>query len=112
MWRTISSTGATGYYRKMREFVAHWIGSPSARQLHANFPPLLSKRLRLLGLDPTYVTVAQPETLRRLSETCRSCAHTDACAADLGVENVAAGMDTYCANGEMIDDLVIKRSAG
>ena len=112
MWRSINSTGATGYFRNMRDFIAQWIGSQRARQLNGNFPPLLSKRLRLLGLDPSYVTVAQPETLRRLSETCRNCAHTDVCATDLGDENVAAGMDTYCANGEMIDELVIKRANG
>jgi hypothetical protein len=112
MWRLINGTRASSYYRNMREFIAHRYGSPSARQLNAKLPELLSKRLRLLGLDPTYVAVAQPETLRRLSETCGNCTHTGACATDLGVGNVTVGMDSYCANGDKIDDLVIKRSNG
>jgi hypothetical protein len=112
MWRVVKSTRTAEYFRRMRDFIARWHGSASARQLIAHPPPLLSKRLRLLGLDPTFVAVAQPETLRRLSETCANCANTDACASDLGVDNVAAGMDSYCANGDLIDDLVIKRANG
>ena len=112
MWRLINSTRTSGYYRNIRDFIAHWYGSPSVRQLNAKIPPLLSTRLRLLRLDPTFVAVAQPDTLRKLSERCRDCAHTDVCAADLEVDNVDAGMDSYCANGDMIDDLVIKRNNG
>jgi hypothetical protein len=112
MWDIFKSDRATIYYQNMRDRIAQWFCSPSARQLHATFPPLLSKRLQLLGLDPTFIAVAQPETLRRLSDSCRDCAHTEACATDLGVDNVAAGMDSYCANGDMIDDLVIKRANG
>jgi hypothetical protein len=112
MWRVFNRTRAPAFYRKMRDVMANWHGFLRARPLNATPPPLLSKRLQLLGLDPAFVAVAQPDTLRSLSETCRDCAHTEVCAADLGVENVAVGMDTYCANGEMIDDLVIKRADG
>jgi hypothetical protein len=112
MWRVFKSTRPAEFFRNMRDFTAHWRRSVSAKQLIANPPPLLSKRLRLLGLDPTFVAVAQPDALRRLSEGCRDCAHTDQCAADLGADNVNAGMDSYCANGDIIDDLVIKRAIG
>jgi hypothetical protein len=112
MWRVLKSNRATRYYRNMRNFIAHWQRSARAKPSIANPPTLLSKRLRLLGLDPSFVVVAQPETLRRLSESCRDCAHTDQCAADLGADNANAGMDSYCANGDRIDDLVIKRSRG
>jgi hypothetical protein len=112
MWHRMNSMRASAYHRNIRDVIVHWLGSLNAKRLIAQPPPLLSKRLQLLGLDPTYVAVAQPETLRRLSETCRNCGHTEACAADLGVDNVNAGMDSYCANGDIIDDLVIKRTTG
>ena len=112
MWRFISRTRASSYYRYARDFIAHRMGLPGAKQLNADIPPLLSKRLQLLNLDPAYVTIAQPETLRSLSKACRDCAHTKACAADLGAGQVNAGMDTYCANGDKIDDLVIRRANG
>jgi Family of unknown function (DUF6455) len=112
MWHVFKNTRTAAWYRIMRYSIAHWHGSLSGRRLIANPPPLLSKRLQLLGLDATYVAVAQPETLRNLSERCRDCAHTDECAGDLAVDNAAAGMDSYCANGDMIDDLVIKRANG
>lgn len=97
-------------YQNLRNVVARWRGSRKAKLLDANTPPLLLERLRQLRLDPEYVAVAQPNTLRSLSVSCRECAHKKVCAADLAAGNSAAGMDTYCANGEIIDNLVVMRA--
>lgn len=112
MWRYFQSITIPGNFRRMRDAVSRWLGSLGATRLPPDPPPLLLKRLDLLGLDPKFIAAEQPALLRGLSDTCSNCAHTEACAADLAANNVAAGMDTYCANGDTIDDLVIQRANG
>jgi hypothetical protein len=98
MWRVVKRIRASGFYARKR--------------VHSDAPRLLERRLRLLRLEPAFMAIEQPDILRRLANTCGNCAHTDACAADLAVNDVAAGMDSYCANGETLDELVIKRATG
>ncbi len=112
MLRVFKSIPASAYYSRLQNVIVRWLSSLRPRRLNVNPPPLLAKRLQLLGLDPTFIAVTQPSILRNLAARCRDCTHTDACAADLGAENAAGGMDSYCANGDIIDDLVIKRATG
>jgi hypothetical protein len=70
---------------------------------------LLPERLRLLGLDPAYVEAVQEATLVKLQESCSDCDSWRRCARDLARGDVAVGMERYCQNAALLDELVVGR---
>ena len=73
---------------------------------------LLPRRLRLLGLDPGFVAVAQPETFSKLEAACSACPSWRRCARDLARNDVTAGMECYCLNAAALDELLIEKFTG
>jgi hypothetical protein len=75
---------------------------------------LMPARLELLGLDPGYVRVADPDTYEALRRTCATCPSWRACARDLAPRNgspgnATRGLSSYCLNAGRIDALILER---
>ena len=70
---------------------------------------LMPARLELLGLDPGYVRVANPDTYEAMRRTCAACPSWRACARDLARGNATRGLGSYCLNAARIDALILAR---
>jgi hypothetical protein len=70
---------------------------------------LMPARLELLGLDPGYVRVADPDTYEAMRQTCAACPSWRACARDLAHGNATRGLGSYCLNTARIDALIVER---
>lgn len=112
MRRFFDYTRVAELYQTMRNSIGHVERGPLLGQSQTSPPYLLSERLHRVGLDPHFVAAAQPGTLLKLSEKCRECAQTDKCAVDLALNNANAGMEDYCPNADIIDELIVERSRG
>jgi hypothetical protein len=70
---------------------------------------LMPWRLQQLGIDPTYVNVAETATYQDLERVCSACKAWRRCARDLAKGDVQAGMGSYCLNAFTIDMLTVDR---
>jgi hypothetical protein len=70
---------------------------------------LLPQRLDLVGIDMRYLEQVDPVTLKDLQRSCLRCASWRSCARDLARGDVQSGLDSYCLNAPLIDQLVLAR---
>ena len=70
---------------------------------------LLPNRLRLLGIDPGYLQVADGERLKVLEDACGRCPSWRKCARDMARGDAVTGLNSYCSNAETIDTLIVAR---
>jgi hypothetical protein len=69
----------------------------------------MPRRLRQLGLDPTFIKHELPTTYQDLERVCAACKSWRRCARDLASDDVQAGMQGYCLNAPAIDALTADR---
>jgi|SRR5581483_1577465 hypothetical protein len=70
---------------------------------------LMPQRLEQLGLDPSYVKVAETAAYRDMERVCASCKAWRQCARDMAHGDVETGMHSYCLNAPTIDALMVER---
>jgi hypothetical protein len=88
------------------------VAAPMAPERKADRESLLDQRLRALRLDPAYFAVAEPTLYRSLQSTCSQCPSTLQCAGDLARGDVQVGHESYCPNGQAIDELYVGIAPG
>lgn len=69
------------------------------------WPQLLGRRLRLMGIDPESLKRREPATARDLSRCCALCDSKSVCARDLAQNPWSRDWEKYCVNHQTIDAL-------
>jgi hypothetical protein len=77
---------------------------------HAGPTVLLPQRLDLVGIDIRYLEKDDPITLKDLQRSCLRCASWRSCARDLARGEAQSGLDSYCLNATLIDQIVLARN--
>jgi hypothetical protein len=70
---------------------------------------LMPQRLEQLGLDPSYVKIAETAAYRDMERVCATCTAWRRCARDMAHGDVETGMHSYCLNAPTIDALLVER---
>jgi hypothetical protein len=83
---------------------------PLITRPHAGPQVLMPLRVQRRGLDANYIKIAEPETYRELEATCEQCDTWRQCARDLAQSDADARLNKYCANTDILDRTLLKKS--